>query len=120
MPIMKWFRWCSISLGVVCLIIGLIPNWEMTIKPLADGAIETRKVFTLGIPPSPLLLVEDTDSTPVKSTRPDGRLTIKGGKHRASVEPGMVSWSMLAVVLGALLFEAARRWGRDHRSISGN
>jgi hypothetical protein len=124
MPIMKWFRWCSISLGVICLIIGLSPDWRMTIKPLADGATETRQILTLGIAPSPLLLVEKTDSTPVKSTRPDGELTIKGGNshmsHHSSLEIGFVSWSMLALVLGALLFEAARRWGRDHRSISGN
>jgi hypothetical protein len=109
---MKWFRWCSISLGVVFLIIGLIPSWQKTIEPVADGATETRQLFTLGIPPSPLLLVEYTDSTPV---RPNGGLAI--GR---SFELNLISWSMLALVLGALLFEAARRWGRDHQSISGN
>jgi hypothetical protein len=112
MVIMKWFRWCSINLGVVCLIIGLSPYWQTTIKRLADGATETRQVFTLGIQPSPLLLVEKTDST---SVRLGGGFTIHRAYHFR-----LVSWSMLALVVGALLFEAARRWGRDHRSISRN
>ncbi len=118
---MKWFRRPFMTFALICLIIGLMPYWQhVTMRGLPDGRTETRNVFTLGIPPSPLLVLEQSHSAPVKSIRPDGGVTIEGGNYHSSVELGFVSWSMLALVLGALLFEADRRWGKSPETIPGN
>jgi disulfide bond formation protein DsbB len=110
---MKWFRRPSRTLGIISLIIGLMPYWQhVTMRNLPDGWTETRSVFTLGIPPSPLLLVEQTHSEQVH-----GREMITGGQRPFKLE--FVSWSMLSLVLAALFFVVDRWWGRDRNSAPG-
>jgi hypothetical protein len=94
-------------LGIICLVIGFMPHWQVTKKALAGGVTETKRIFTLGVPGSPFLLMEAAESTPVRVVRPDGGETFKGGNHHRTVNLGFVSWSMLSLVLGAMLIEGA-------------
>ena len=106
---MQWFRRSFISLGIIFLIIGLIPNWQrVRTTDFAAAKSETRDVITLGVPPSPLLLVELSRSEQVR-----GRETITGGQRSFKLE--FVSWSMLSLVLGALFVVADRWWHRRRK-----
>jgi hypothetical protein len=113
---MKWFRLCFVTSGIFFLGIALIPNLQITTKPGADEATETRRTFMLGVPGSPLVLVEEFDKEPMRMVRPDGGVTVDGGSTHRSVELGYVSWSMLSLVFGALLLEADRRWHSNRKS----
>ena len=111
---MKWFRRPFMSLAVICLIIGLMPYWQhVTLRGLPDGKTETRNVFTLGIPPSPLLLLERSHSEQVRDTG----ITTSDSKG-FGLE--FVSWSMLALVLGAVLMVADRLRGGNRKSSPGD
>lgn len=102
------------TFALICLIIGLMPYWQhVTMRGLPDGRTETRNVFTMSIPPSPLLLVEQTHSDQVR-----GWEMITGGQRSFKLE--FVSWSTLALVLAAFLFVADRLWGRNSKSIPEN
>lgn len=106
---MQWFRRSFISLAIIFLIIGLIPNWQrVRTTDLADAKTETRDVITLGVPPSPLLLVELSRGEQVR-----GRETVTGGQRSFKVE--FVSWSMFSLVLGASVVVADRWWHRDRK-----
>jgi hypothetical protein len=111
---MKWFRRPFMCLAVTCLLIGPMPyRQHVTISGLPDGKTESRDVFTLGVPPSPLFHLEQSHTDQVRDT---GMST----SYSWSFKIEFVSWSMLALVLGALLLVADRRWGRRPESISGN
>jgi hypothetical protein len=110
---MQWFRKPFISLGIIFLIIGLIPNWQrVKTTDLASAKTESRDVVTLGAPPSPLLLVELSRSKQVR-----GKEMITGGQRSFQLE--FVSWSMLSLVLGALFVGVDRLWGTSSKSIPG-
>jgi hypothetical protein len=105
---MQWFRRSFISLGIIFLIIGLIPNWQrVTTTDVAVAKTQTRDVITLGVPPSPLLLVERSRS------EVRGRETITGGQRSFKLE--LVSWSMLSLILGVSFVVADRWWHRDRK-----
>src|SRR5271165_4683944 len=111
---MKWSRRPFLTFALIFLFIGLMPYWQhVTMRGLPDGRTETRNVFTLGIPPSPLLHLEQSHSEQVRGT---------GISTSDSKGFGLefVSWSMLALVTGAVLVLADRLWGRTRKSIPGN
>jgi disulfide bond formation protein DsbB len=110
----KWFRRPFMSLAVICLFIGLMPYWQhVTLKGLPDGKTETRNVFTLGIPPSPLLHLEQVHSEQVRGT---GITTSDSRGFKLE----FVSWSMLSLVLGASFFVADRLRGGNRQSSPGD
>jgi hypothetical protein len=111
MLIMKWVRRPFVTLGFICLFIGVMPYWRhVTLRGLPDGKTETKDVITLGIPPSPLLLLERSHSEQVR----DSEVATSDSK---GFRLELVSWSTLALVLGALFFVANRWWGRSPDSI---
>jgi hypothetical protein len=90
-----------------------MPYWRhVTLRGLPDGETETKDVITIGIPPSPLLLLERSHSEQVRGTE----ITTSDSK---GFKLELVSSSTLAFVLGALLFVADRWWGRSPASITG-
>src|SRR4051812_26118994 len=94
---MKWFRKPILTFALVFLFIGLMPYWQHVIlKGLPDGTTETRNIFTLGIPPSPLLHLEQSHGEQVRGTE----ITSSDSK---GFRLEFVSWSMLSLVLGAVL-----------------
>ena len=98
------------SLAVIFLFIGLMPYWQhVTLKGLHDGKTDTKDILTLGIPPSPLLLSEQTHSEQVGGT---GITTSESKGFRLE----LVSWSMLALVLGAVLMVADKLRGGNRQS----
>jgi len=102
------------SLAVICLFIGLMPYWQhVTLSGLPDGKTETKDVLTFGIPPSPLLLLERTHSEQVRGTE----ITTSYSK---GFKVEFVSWSMLALVLGAGLMVADRLRVGSRRSSPGD
>jgi hypothetical protein len=110
----KWFRRPFMSLAVICLFIGLMPYWQhVTLRGLPDGKTETKDVLTFGIPPSPLVLLERSHSEEVRGM---GVTTSNSKGFRLE----FVSWSMLSLVLAALLFVADRLRGGSRQSIPGN
>jgi len=110
----KWSRRPFMSLAVICLFIGLMPYWQhVSVKGLPDGKTETRNVFTLGIPPSPLLILERSHSEQVRGTE----ITSSDSK---GFKVEFVCWSTLALVLGAVLMVADRLRGGSRRSSPGN
>ena len=110
---MKWLRILLVISGTLCLIVGFMPWREATTKTLADGAVESSMRFTLGIPSSPFLLIEQSETKPGPGVvRPDGAIVHKGGGFHSGSSIEFISWSMLSLVLGALLIEVAKRWGR--------
>jgi hypothetical protein len=110
---MKWSRRPFISLGIIFLIIGVMPYWQhVTTSGLPDGKSETKNVFTLGIPPSPLFLLEQSHSEQVRGT---GTTATHGWSSRLE----FISLSTLALVLGAALLVANRFFGRQPEPISG-
>src|SRR4051812_13478816 len=99
---MKWFRRPFMLLAVTCLFIGLMPyRQHVTLRGLPDGKTETKDLLTLGIPPSPLFHLEQSHTEQVRDT---GMST----SHSWSFKLEFVSWSMLALVLGALFLVADR------------
>jgi hypothetical protein len=87
-----------------------MPYWQhVTLKGLPDGKTEAKDVFTLGIPLSPLLLLEQAHSEQVRGT---GVTTSDSKGFRLE----FVSWSMLALVLGAVLMVADRLRGGNRQS----
>ena len=107
---MKWSRRPLMSLALFFLFIGVMPYWQhVTLKGLPDGKTETRNVFTLGIPPSPLLLLEQNHSEQVRGTE-----ITKSDSKGFKVE--FVCWSTLALVLGAMLMVADRLRGGSLKS----
>jgi hypothetical protein len=114
MLIVRWSRRPFVTLGILCLVIGVMPYWRhVTLRGLPDGKTETKDVITIGIPPSPLLLLEQTHSEQVRDT---GVATSNSKGFKLE----LVSWSTLALILGALFFVADRWWGRSRASIRGN
>jgi hypothetical protein len=104
---MSWLRRPLISLAIIFLILGLMPNWRrVKTTNVAGASTETRDVWTLGVPPSPLLILEQSHSEQVR-----GREMITGGQTSFKLE--FVSWSMLSLVLGTLFFVAVRWWRRS-------
>jgi hypothetical protein len=102
-----------VPLGIICLFIGVMPYWQhVTIRGLPDGTTESRNVFTLGVPPSPLFHLEQSHTEQVRDT---GMST----SHSWSFKLELVSWSTLALMLAALFFVANRSWGRSPDSIPG-
>ena len=100
-------------LAILCLVIGVMPYWRhVTLRGLPDGKTETKDVITIGIPPSPLLLLEQTHSEQVRDT---GVATSNSKGFKLE----FVSWSTLALVFGALCFVANRLWGRSRASVPG-
>jgi hypothetical protein len=79
---------------------------------LPDGKTETKDVITIGVPLSPLLLLERSQSEQLRDT---GLATSNSKGFKLE----LVSWSTLALVLGALLFVADRWRGRNPESIPG-
>ncbi len=103
------FRW----LAIICLVLGVMPYWRhVTFRGLPDGKTETKDEITIGIPPSPLLLLEQSHSERVQGT---GVATSDSRGFKIE----FVSWSALALVLGALFFVTNRWWGRSPASIPG-
>jgi hypothetical protein len=102
-----------VTLGIVCLFIGVMPYWwHVTLRGLPDGKTETKDVITLGIPPSPLLLLERSHIEQVR----DSEVATSDSK---GFRLELVSWSTLALVLGAFFYVANRWWGRSPDSIPG-
>jgi hypothetical protein len=95
-----------------------MPYWRVATRALANGATETRRTFTLGIPSSPLLLVEESKSTPVRVVRPDGGETLEGESHHRAVKLEFVCWSMLSMILGTVLIDGPRWWRSVFKSSS--
>ena len=111
---MKWSRRPFNTLGIIFLIIGVMPYWQhVTMRGLPDGRTETRNVFTLGIPPSPLLHLEQSHSEQVRGS---GITTSDSKGFRLE----FVSWSMLSLVLGAVLMVADRLRGGSSGSSPGD
>ena len=111
---MKSFRRPLKFLAIICLIIGVMPYWQhVTLRGLPDGKTETKDIFTLGIPPSPLLLLEQAHTEQVRDT---GITT----SHSRSFKLEFVSWSMLALVLGAVFLVADRLRGGNRKSSPGD
>jgi hypothetical protein len=107
MVTMSWFRRPFISLAILFLIVGLMPNWRrVKTTNVAGASTVTRDAFTLGVPPSPLLMVEQSHSEKVR-----GSETITADQRSFKLE--FVSWSMLSLVLGALFLVADRWWRRS-------
>jgi hypothetical protein len=92
------------TLGILCLIVGLMPYWQVATKSLVDGPTETTRTFTLGVPISPLLFVETSETTGARV----GGGVVTGNGLRWSI--AFASWSMLSIVFGVLLCAAATRW----------
>jgi hypothetical protein len=100
-------------LAIICLLIGVMPYWRhVTLRGLPDGKSETKNVITIGISLSPLLILERSRSEQVRGTE----ITASDSK---GFKLEFVSWSMLALVLGALFFMADRWWGRSPNSSPG-
>ena len=111
---MNWFRRPFMSLAVICLFIGLMPYWQhVNLRGLPDGKTETKDVFTFGIPPSPLLLLERSHSEQVRGTEITSR-----DSNGFRLE--FVSWSMLSLVMGAVLMVADRLRGGSRQSSAGD
>lgn len=111
---MKWLRRPFMSLAVICLFIGVMPYWQLVkMRGLPDGKTETRNVFTLGIPPSPLFHLEQSHSEQVRGT---GITTSESRGFKVA----FISWSMLALVLGAVLMVADRLRGGHRQSSPGD
>jgi hypothetical protein len=90
-----------------------MPYWRhVTLRGLPDGKSETKDVITIGIPLSPLLLLEHSHIEQVRDT---GVATSDSKGFRLV----LVSWSTLALVLAALFFVANRWWGRSPDSTLG-
>ena len=110
---MKCFR-PFLTFALFLLFIGLMPYWQhVTLKGLPDGKTETRNIFTLGIPPSPLLHLEQSHSEQVRGTE----ITSSNSK---GFRLEFVCWSTLALVLGAVLIVADRLRGGNRRSNSSD
>ncbi len=100
---MKWIQRPFATLGIICLVIGVMPYWRhVTLRGLPDGKTETKDVITIGIPPSPLLLLEKSH---IEQARDSGLATSDSKGFKLE----FVSWSTLAAVLG-VLFIVADRW----------
>src|SRR6516165_9785500 len=113
MLIMRWLRRPVRSLAIICLVIGVMPYWRhVTLRGLPDGKTETKDMITIGIPLSPLLLLEQSHSEQLRGTG-SSTSDSKGFKLE------FVSWSMLTLILGALFFVADRWWARNPDSIPG-
>ncbi len=111
---MKWSRRPFITLGIIFLIIGLMPCWQhVTLRGLPDGKTETKDVLTFGVPPSPLLLLERSHNEQVRGMEITTSYS-KGFKLE------FVSWSLLALVLGAGLMVADRLRVRSRQSSPGD
>ena len=111
---MRWFRRPFIALGVIFLIMGLMPYWRhVTLRGLPDGKTETKDVLTFGVPPSPLLLLERSHNEQVRGME----ITTNDSK---GFRLEFVSWSMLALVLGAGLMVADRLRVGSRRSSPGD
>jgi hypothetical protein len=111
---MKSFRRPFKYLAIICLFIGVMPYWQhVTLRGLPDGKTETKDVVTFGIPLSPLLLLERSHSEQVR----DKGITASDSK---GFRLEFVSWSMLALVLGAGLMVADRLRGGRRRSSPGD
>jgi hypothetical protein len=77
-----------------------MPYWRhVTLRGLPDRKTETKDVITIGIPLSPLLLLEQSQIERVRDT---GTATSDSEGFRLE----FVSLSTLALVLGALCFVA--------------
>jgi hypothetical protein len=110
---MKWSRRPFLTIALVFLFIGLMPYWQhVTMRGLPDGKTETRNIFTLGIPPSPLLRLERSHSEQVRGTE----ITTSDSK---GFKLEFVSWSTMALVLGAVLMVADRLRGGSRQSSPG-
>jgi hypothetical protein len=101
-------------LGVIFLIMGLMPYWRhVTLRGLPDGKTETKDVLTFGVPPSPLLLLERSHNEQVRGME----ITTNDSK---GFKLELVSWSMLALVLGAGFVVVDKLWGKNRQSIPGD
>jgi hypothetical protein len=110
---MRWLRRPFGSLAIIFLVIGVMPYWRfVTLRGLPDGKTETKNVITIGIPFSPLWLLEQTHCEQERDT---GVATSESKGFRLE----FVSWSTLALVLGALCFVADRWWGSRPDSVPG-
>ncbi len=106
---MKRFRRPFISLAIIFLIIGLMPNWRrVKMTNVAGASTEQKDVYTLGVPPSPLLILERSHREQLRGTE-----RITGTQSSFKLE--FVSWSMLSLVLGALFLVADRWWQRSRK-----
>jgi hypothetical protein len=109
----KWVQRPLVTLGIICLFIGVMPDWQhVSLKGLPDGKTETKDIITIGISPSPLLLLERTHSEQMRDT---GVATSDSKGFRLE----FVSWSTLALVVGAMFLVADRWWGKSPVEISG-
>jgi hypothetical protein len=108
----KWVQRPLVTLGIICLFIGVMPYWRHVTLGLPDGKTETKDTITIGIPPSPLVLFEQTHSEQVRGT---GVATSDSKGFKLEI----VSWSTVALVLGASLFVSDRWWGKSPASIPG-
>jgi hypothetical protein len=112
---MSWPRKIVMFMGIFCVVVGFFPWRVSTTRTLADGSTETNQRFSLGIPRSPFLLSEKTETTPGPGVvQPDGSIVYKGGGYRGSTSIEFISWSMLSLILGAVLIEGAR-WSKRLR-----
>jgi hypothetical protein len=106
---MKRIRRPFISVAIIFLIIGLMPNWRrVKTTNVAGASTETRDECTLGVPPSPLMMVKRSHREQVRGTE-----TTTGDQTSFKLE--FVSWSMLSVALGALFLLADRLWHRNRK-----
>jgi disulfide bond formation protein DsbB len=111
---MKWSRRPFLTIALIFLFIGLMPYWQhVTIRSLPDGKTETRNIFTLGIPPSPLLRLEQSHSEQVRGTE----ITTSDSK---GFKLEIVCWSTLALVLAAVLTVADRLRSGNRQSSPGD
>jgi hypothetical protein len=115
---MTWFRKCAVILGIVCLIVGLVPWRTASTKTLDDGAVESNVRYTLGIPSSPSLLFEQSETKPGPGVvHPDGTTVYKGGGFHSGASVQFISWSMLFLVLAVLLIDGGTWFKRLRHSL---
>jgi hypothetical protein len=108
---MEWLRRPFRTFALISLIIAVMPYWrQVTMRGLPDGKTETKNIFTLGIPPSPLFYLERSHGEQVRDT---GMTTSFSWSCRLE----FLSLSMLALILGAVLLVADRWRGRSPEPI---
>ncbi len=111
---MKSSRRPFLTFALILLFTGLMPYWQhVTLRGLPDGKTETKDVLTFGVPPSPLLLLERSHNEQVRGME----ITTSDSKG-FGLE--FVSWSMLALVLGAVLMVADKLRGGNRQSSPGD
>lgn len=99
---MKWSQRPFKTCALICVIIGLMPFWQhVTVKGLPPGESKTKNIFTLGIPSSPLFLLERSHSEQASGS---GAIVSAGWSFRLE----FFSLSMAALVVGLLLLMADR------------